>query len=81
MEEIASWLNQNVARFCGTIDRTEQAAEEVTEPEGLLRRIGHFRNAFEPGDAFYQFRSKAFELGRPSTKEAPLSPTKLCPVA
>jgi len=82
-EEFVTWLNQNVEGFGGSIDRAEQAAQELTEREGLLRRIGDFGNAFEPvDDAFYQFRPKAFELGKPPNKEeAPHSPTKLAPVA
>jgi hypothetical protein len=81
-EDFASWLNTNVQGFGGSIDRVEQAARELTEREGLLRRIGDLGNAFEPiDDAFYQFRPKAFELGKPPSKETPHSPTKLAPVA
>jgi hypothetical protein len=81
-EDFASWLNKNVQGFEGSFERAEQAARELTEREGLLRRIGDLGNAFEPvDDAFYQFRPKAFELGKPPTKEAPTSPTKLAPVA
>jgi hypothetical protein len=82
-EEFVNWLNKNVPGFGGSIDLAEQAAQELTERDGLLRRIGDLGNAFEPvDDAFYQFRPKAFELGKPSTKEEPpLSPTKLAPVA
>jgi len=82
-EEFVGWLNQNVEGFDGGVDRAEEAARELTEREGLLRRIGDIGNAFEPvDDAFYQFRPKAFELGKPPTKEeTPLSPAKLAPVA
>lgn len=80
-EDFVSWLNRNVEGFDG-IDRAEQAAQELTEREGLLRRIGDLGNAFEPvDDAFYQFRPKAFELGKVPTKDAPQSPTRLAPVA
>ena len=82
-EEFVNWLNANVQGFQGSIDLAEQAAQELTEREGLLRRIGDLGNAFEPlDDAFYQFRPKAFELGKPPTKEEPpVSPTKHAPVA
>ena len=81
-EDFASWLNKNVQEFEGSFELAEQAARELTEREGLLRRIGDLGNDFEPiDDAFYQFRPKAFELGKSPTKEAPTSPTKLAPVA
>src|SRR6266478_3234207 len=82
-EEFVYWLNKNVQGFGGELDHAEQAARELTERENLLRRIGDLGNAFEPvDDAFYQFRPKAFELGKlPSKEEPPLSPTKLAPVA
>jgi hypothetical protein len=82
-EEFVNWLNKNALGFRGSIDLAEQAAQELTEREGLLRCIGDLGNAFEPvDDALYQFRPKAFELGKPLTKEEPpLCPTKLAPVA
>ena len=82
-EEFVNWLNANVQGFGGNIDLVEQAAQELTEREGLLRRIGDIGNAFEPvDDAFYQFRPKAFELGKsPSKEEPPASPARLAPVA
>ena len=82
-EEFVHWLNKDVQGFGGELERAEQAARELTEREGLLRRIGDLGNAFEPvDDAFYQFRPKAFALGKPSNKdEPPLSPTTLAPVA
>jgi hypothetical protein len=82
-DQFATWLHENVQGFGGSFDRAEQAARELTERDGLLRRIGDFGNAFEPSDdAFYQFRPKAFELGKPPAKEEDVaSPTKLAPVA
>ena len=82
-EEFVHWLNKDVQGFGGELDRAEQAARELTEREGLLRRIGDLGNAFEPvDDAFYQFRPKAFELGKPPSKdEPPLSPATLSPAA
>ena len=78
-EEFVAWLNVNVQGFGGSSERAEEAARELTERDGLLRRIGDIGNAFEPvDDAFYQFRPKAFELGK---HDAPQSPTKLSPVA
>jgi len=76
-EDFVAWLNVNVQGFGGSFERAEEAARELTERDGLLRRIGDIGNAFEPlDDAFYQFRPKAFELGKQGT---PHSPTKLTP--
>ncbi|KAG6821453.1 hypothetical protein H0H93_010177 [Arthromyces matolae] len=62
-EEFVSWLNDNVPGFGGNLDVAEDAARDLTEREGLLRRIGEFGNQFEHSDeAFYQFRPKAFNL-------------------
>jgi hypothetical protein len=82
-DEFVVWLKENVQGFGDSFDRAEQAARELTERDGLLRRIGDFGNTFEPSDdALYQFRPKAFELGKPPVnEEAPLSPTKLTPAA
>lgn len=58
-EEFVAWLTENVQGFGGSMDRAEDAARELTEREGLLRRIGEFGNLFEgTDDAFYQFRPK-----------------------
>lgn len=58
-EEFAAWLNANVPGFGGNLDRAEDAARDLTEREGLLRRIGEFGNTFELSDeAFFQFRPK-----------------------
>jgi hypothetical protein len=58
-EEFVSWLNANVPGFGGDLDRAGDAARELTERDGLLRRIGEFGNEFEHSDeAFYQFRPK-----------------------
>ena len=78
-EDFVAWLNVNVQGFGGSFERAEEAARELTERDGLLRRIGDMGNAFEPvDDAFYQFRPKAFELGK---QDDPHSPTKATPVA
>ncbi|KAH8116279.1 hypothetical protein DFH11DRAFT_1828006 [Phellopilus nigrolimitatus] len=62
-EELVVWLVDNVQGFGGSLDRAEDAAKDLTEREGVLRRVGEFGNAFESNDeAFYQFRSKAFNL-------------------
>lgn len=56
-EEFVAWLNENVQGFGGSLDRAEDAARDLTEREGLLRRIGEFGNQFEHSeDAIYQFR-------------------------
>jgi Domain found in Dishevelled, Egl-10, and Pleckstrin (DEP). len=58
-EEFVAWLNENVQGFGGSLDRAEDAARDLTERDGLLRRIGEFGNQFEHSDdAFYQFRPK-----------------------
>jgi len=58
-EELVAWLNENVQGFGGSLDRAEDAARDLTERDGLLRRIGEFGNQFEHSDdAFYQFRPK-----------------------
>lgn len=58
-EEFVAWLNDNVQGFGGSLDRAEDAARDLTEREGLLRRLGEFGNQFEHSDdAFYQFRAK-----------------------
>ncbi|KAH0582749.1 Rho-GTPase-activating protein 8 [Termitomyces sp. J132] len=69
-EEFVSWLNANVPGFGGNLDVAEDAARDLTEREGLLRRIGEFGNQFEHSDeAFYQFRSKAFNLASKAASE------------
>ncbi|THU99108.1 hypothetical protein K435DRAFT_508387 [Dendrothele bispora CBS 962.96] len=75
-EELVSWLNENVQGFGGSLDRAEDAARDLTERDGLLRRIGEFGNEFEHSDdAWYQFRPKAFELGTNNADAlSPLSP-------
>jgi hypothetical protein len=79
-EDFASWLNKNVQWFKGNFER--RTTQELTERDGLLRHIVDLGNAFESvDDAFYQFRPKALELGKPPTKDAPTSPTKLALVA
>ncbi|KAF8273068.1 hypothetical protein EI94DRAFT_1795447 [Lactarius quietus] len=78
-EDFVAWLNVNVQGFGGSFERAEEAARELTERDGLLRRIGDMGNAFEPlDDAYYQFRPKAFELGK---QDVPQSPTKVSPGA
>ncbi|KAJ7583161.1 hypothetical protein C8J56DRAFT_791259 [Mycena floridula] len=62
-EEFVAWMNLNVPAFNGSLDRAEDAAKDLTEHLGLLRRIGELGNQFEcSDDAFYQFRAKAFDL-------------------
>lgn len=62
-EEFVTWLNSHVDAFGGSLDRAEDAARELTERDGLLRRLGEIGNGFEYSDtAFYQFRAKAFDL-------------------
>ncbi|KAG6890096.1 hypothetical protein C0995_012045 [Termitomyces sp. Mi166 len=69
-EEFVSWLNTNVPGFGGNLDVAEDAARDLTEHEGLLRRIGEFGNQFEHSDeAFYQFRPKAFNLDNKQASE------------
>ncbi|KIY65071.1 hypothetical protein CYLTODRAFT_379951 [Cylindrobasidium torrendii FP15055 ss-10] len=73
-EEFVAWLNENVADLGGSLDRAEEAAKDLTEREGLLRRIGEFGNQFEHSDeAFYQFRPKAFDV-EGHNNDTPASP-------
>ncbi|KAG6813158.1 hypothetical protein H0H92_013565 [Tricholoma furcatifolium] len=70
-DEFVSWLNANVPGFGGNLDVAEDAARDLTERDGLLRRIGEFGNQFESSeDAFYQFRPKAFNLDAKQAKPA-----------
>jgi hypothetical protein len=58
-DELVIWLKDNVKGFEGNLDRAEEAAKELTEGEGLLRKIGEFGNTFElADDVYYQFRPK-----------------------
>jgi len=41
-EDFVTWLKNNVPGFAGSLDRAEQAARELTERDGLLRRVGEF---------------------------------------
>ncbi|KAG0709279.1 hypothetical protein DFH29DRAFT_820737 [Suillus ampliporus] len=81
-EEFVAWLNINIPGFDGNLDRAEDAARELTERDGLLRRIGEFGNEFEHSDeAFYQFRPKAFELGSETETASPAPKRNLAPLA
>lgn len=64
-EEFTTWLRENVKAFDGNLDRAEDAARELTEKQGLLRRLGELGNEYEDADdAFYQFRQKvSLQLG------------------
>ena len=58
-EEFVTWLRKSVEAFGDSDELAEEAAKDLTEDEGLLRRIGDLGNAFEPAhDAFYQIRPK-----------------------
>ncbi|KAF4610740.1 hypothetical protein D9613_006830 [Agrocybe pediades] len=72
-EEFVAWLQEHVPAFDRSLDRAEEAAKELTERDGLLRRLGELGNQFEDSDdAFYQFRPKAFDLARQVAE--PMSP-------
>lgn len=75
-EEFADWMLANVASFQGEWEHADEACRNLVEKEGLLRRVGELGNAWEPAhDAWYQFRPKAFDLGRPSSQsEISVSP-------
>ncbi|KAG2157826.1 uncharacterized protein EDB93DRAFT_818604 [Suillus bovinus] len=81
-EEFVAWLNANIPGFDGNLDRAEDAARELTERDGLLRRIGEFGNEFEHSDeAYYQFRPKAFELGSETEAASSAPKRNLTPLA
>ena len=66
-EEFVVWLQESVKEFAGNIDLAEDAAQVLTEQEGLLRRLGELGNQFEGSDdVFYQFRPKASPFLSPS---------------
>ncbi|KAK2463698.1 hypothetical protein APHAL10511_004449 [Amanita phalloides] len=77
-EEFVTWLQESVKEFAGDIDLAENAAQDLTEQQGLLRRLGEFGNLFEGSDdAFYQFRQKAFDLdGQKNTRQRSSSSIK-----
>ncbi|TDL23780.1 hypothetical protein BD410DRAFT_856763 [Rickenella mellea] len=82
-EEFAAWLAAKAQEFEGDLDKAEEAARQLTEKEGCLRRIGEFGNKFEnTDDAFYQFRPKAFDLTneQPKAQDSPQSPI-IAPIA
>ncbi|KAJ7587883.1 hypothetical protein C8J56DRAFT_940472 [Mycena floridula] len=79
-EEFVAWMNLNVPAFNGSLDRAEDAAKDLTEHLGLLRRIGELGNQFEcSDDAFYQFRAKAFDLASHPPVDAPNTALKSAP--
>ena len=58
-EEFTMWIRENVKQLDGDLDRAEEAARELVERQGLLRRLGELGNEYENADdAFYQFRAK-----------------------
>ena len=58
-EEFTVWLKDNVPEFGASLDEAENAARELTEKMGLLRRIGELGNDYESSEeAIYQFRPK-----------------------
>lgn len=57
-EEFVTWLKENVHGFGGSLDRAEDAAKELTERDGALRRIGEFGMHF----CGSQFRLKLMVL-------------------
>lgn len=64
-DEFVTWLKDKVTGLEGNLDRAQEMAKELTEREGLLRRLGEFGNEFEDSEeAFYQFRPKAFDLDK-----------------
>jgi hypothetical protein len=59
--EFVVWLANHVPELKASddLDKAEDAARDLAEKEGLLRRIGELGNAFEcTDDAYYQFRPK-----------------------
>lgn len=57
--DFADYLRAKVPGLGDSVERAEEAARDLTEREGLLRRIGELGNAFEDSQAaMYQFRPK-----------------------
>ncbi|KAF8141613.1 hypothetical protein EV363DRAFT_1392059 [Boletus edulis] len=72
--ELVEWLDKNVPGFGGNIELAEEGARDLTERDGLLRRVGEFGNQFEHADdAYYQFRPKAFDLEGKATEASATS--------
>ncbi|KAJ3986364.1 hypothetical protein F5890DRAFT_1572336 [Lentinula detonsa] len=73
-DEFVAWLKDNLQGLGGSLDRAEQAAKDLTERDGLLRRIGELGNDFELSEeAFYQFRPKAFDItGKTADTTSPI---------
>ncbi|KZS94423.1 hypothetical protein SISNIDRAFT_42434 [Sistotremastrum niveocremeum HHB9708] len=83
-EEFTIWLKESLQGLGGSFARAEDAARDLTETYGALRRVGELGNRFESTtDAWYQLRPKVLEPKRRdsffATTEA-LSPT-LAPAA
>ncbi|KAF8311350.1 hypothetical protein DL93DRAFT_2149666 [Clavulina sp. PMI_390] len=82
-EDFVIWLKNNVPGFMNSLDFAETAARELTEREGLLRRVGEFGNKFENHPAAnFQFRPKAFEIilpPPPSEMDEPVMSTPTSP--
>ena len=69
-DEFVAWLKGNVAGLDGNLDKADEMARDLTEREGLLRRLGELGNQFEDSEeAFYQFRPRAFELDKGDTSK------------
>lgn len=77
-EELVTWLKENVEGFGGSLDRAEDAAVDLTEREGALRRIGElgkkylyelaaFVNVKSIGNRFENSRDAYFQF-RPKVK-------------
>lgn len=58
-EDFFHWLLEHVSEFQKDPHIVLEAARELTERDGLLRRVGELGNDFEEtNDVFYQFRDK-----------------------
>ncbi|CAE6425835.1 unnamed protein product [Rhizoctonia solani] len=61
--DFVDFLKSKVPGLGDNVERAEEAAQDLTERENLLRRIGELGNAFEDSQAaLYQFRPKATEI-------------------
>lgn len=57
--DFVDFLRVKVPGLGDSVERAQEAARDLTEREGLLRRVGELGNAFEDSQAaLYQFRPK-----------------------
>ncbi|GAA95554.1 uncharacterized protein L969DRAFT_85243 [Mixia osmundae IAM 14324] len=73
-DDLVSWFQKTLSGLQGNYDETIRFCTQLTEALGVLRLVGAFGNAFyDADDAFYQWRSDAFNLSGTET-DLPFDP-------